>query len=81
MTKHTEGRKRAVPAHVHKPARAAVKEVPFAESYLPAGSPQRTAAEVTAAAVGALVLAALLGVGPAALAGTAGYVMYRETHR
>jgi len=82
MTKHTEGRKRAIPSHVHKPAIKPVKEgLPFVESYLPAGSPQRTAAEIAAAAVGALIAAAVLGVGPAALAGTAGYVMYREAHR
>lgn len=82
MTKHTEGRKRAVRAHVHKPAIVPAKEgFPLIESYLPAGSAERTAAEIAAAAVGALIAAAVLGVGPAALAGTAGYVMYRETHR
>jgi len=79
MTKHTEGRKRATPAHVHKPAIKPAEGL--VESYLPAGSPQRTAAEIAAAAVGALIAAAVLGVGPAALAGTAGYVMYREAHR
>jgi len=51
------------------------------ESYLPAGSPGRTAAKIAAAAGGALIAAAVLGVGPAALAGAAGYLVYRETHR
>lgn len=51
------------------------------ESYLPAGSPKRTVAKIAAAAGGALIAAALLGVGPAALAGAAGYLIYRETHR
>ncbi|HTW31433.1 MAG TPA: hypothetical protein VMD76_07125 [Candidatus Sulfotelmatobacter sp.] len=51
------------------------------ESYLPAGSAQRAAAGVTAAAAGALLAAAVLGVGPAALAGAAGYLVYHETHR
>lgn len=82
MTKHTEGRKRAIPAHVHKPAvRTKPEGLALVDSYLPAGSPQRVAAEIAAAAAGALIAAAVLGVGPAALAGTAGYVMYRETHR
>jgi len=48
------------------------------ESYLPTGSPQRAAAEIAAAAGGALIAAAVLGVGPAALAGAAGYLVYRE---
>jgi hypothetical protein len=79
MTK-TEGRKRAVKAHVHKPVTVPAKgAIPLVESYLPAGSPQRTAAEIAAAAIGALIVAAVIGLGPAALAGTAGYVMYRET--
>jgi len=51
------------------------------ESYLPAGSRQRAVAGITTAAVGALLAAALLGVGPAALAGAAGYVVYHEAHR
>lgn len=51
------------------------------ESYLPAGSRERTAAKIAAAAGGALIAAAVLGVGPAALAGAAGYLVYRETHR
>jgi hypothetical protein len=51
------------------------------ESLLPPGSPQRTAAGVAAAAGGALIAAAALGVGPAALAGAVGYLVYRETRR
>jgi hypothetical protein len=51
------------------------------ESVLPAGSPQRAAAGVAAAAGGALLAAAALGVGPTALAGAVGYLVYRETRR
>lgn len=48
-----------------------------AESLLPSGSWQRVAAGVAAAAGGSLVVAAMVGVGPAALAGAAGYLAYR----
>jgi hypothetical protein len=41
------------------------------------GSPERVAVGVAAAAGGALVAAATLGVGPTALAGVAGYAAYR----
>jgi len=51
------------------------------DTYLPVGSTERTAAEVAAGMGGALVAAALIGVGPTALAGAAGYLVYRETHR
>lgn len=51
------------------------------DAYLPEGSRQRGVAKVAAAAAGALVAAAVIGVGPAALAGAAGYLVYRETHR
>lgn len=82
MTKLTEGRKRAMPRHVHKTAITPGKNgFAMVENYLPAGSPQRATAEIATAAVGALIAAALLGVGPAALAGAAGYMVYRETHR
>jgi hypothetical protein len=47
------------------------------ESLLPTGSPQRAAVGIAAAAGGALFAAATFGVGPAALAGTAGYLAYR----
>jgi len=49
------------------------------ESYLPTGSQQRAIGGVAAAAGGALLAAAAFGVGPAALAGAAGYLAYRET--
>ena len=47
------------------------------DELLPAGSWQRVAAGVVVAAGGGLLAAAMLGVGPAALAGTAGYLAYR----
>jgi hypothetical protein len=49
------------------------------ESYLPTGSQQRAAGGIVAAAGGALLAAVAFGVGPAALAGAAGYLAYRET--
>jgi hypothetical protein len=51
------------------------------DALLPPGSPQRTVAGVAAAAGGALLAAAALGVGPVALAGAVGYLVYRETRR
>ena len=74
-------KKRATSGHLHKAGIAHGKNGFAIESYLPAGSPQRTSAEMVAAAGGALIAAAVLGVGPAALAGAAGYLVYRETHR
>jgi hypothetical protein len=47
-------------------------------SLLPAGSRERATVGVAAAAGGALLASAALGLGPAALAGAAGYVAYRE---
>ncbi len=47
------------------------------ETVLPTGSWQRMAAGVAAAAGGGLIAAAVVGVGPAALAGAAGYLAYR----
>jgi hypothetical protein len=47
------------------------------ESMLPTGSWQRVAAGVAAAAGGGLLAVATFGVGPAALAGAAGYLAYR----
>jgi len=47
------------------------------ESLFPPGSSERVAAGVAAAAGGALVAAATIGVGPTALAGAAGYAAYR----
>ena len=82
MNKETRARKIAKPAHLHKVAVGKRTEAFAAvESYLPPGSPQRAAAGIGAAALGALLAAAVLGVGPAALAGAAGYVVYHETSR
>ena len=47
------------------------------ESLLPVGSWQRVAAGVAAAAGGGLLAVAAVGVGPAAIAGAAGYLAYR----
>jgi len=71
-------RKRKEPGIVHRDHKTGLA---LFESYLPAGSTQRTAAEVAGGVAGALLVAALIGVGPAALAGTAGYLVYHETHR
>jgi len=51
------------------------------ESLFPTGSTQRVAAGIAAAAGGTLVLAAMFGVGPTALAGAAGYIAYRASAR
>ncbi len=51
------------------------------ESLFPTGSPQRVAAGVAVASGSALAAAALFGVGPAALAGVAGYLAYRAMGR
>jgi len=81
MTKLTQARKRPT-GHPHKAAVHTRKEGFEFDlgTYLPAGSPQRTTAEIAAAAGGALLAAAILGVGPAALAGAAGYLVYRNAH-
>jgi len=47
-------------------------------SLMPEGSWQRTALGVAIAAGGGLVATALIGVGPVAIAGAAGYLAYRE---
>ena len=80
MTKATVGRKREPPRH---PAITKIDKhgLAMVENYLPAGSTERTVATVATAAVGALLAAALLGVGPAALAGAAGYLVYHEAAR
>jgi hypothetical protein len=75
-------RKSAKSRNRHKAASNNIADVSAkVESLLPAGSPQRTAVGVAAAAGGALLAAAALGVGPAALAGAVGYLVYRETRR
>jgi hypothetical protein len=84
MAKAT-ARKRKSPKsnNAHAAASSNVVEEGLAtvESLLPSGSTQRIAAGIAAAAGGALVLAAMFGVGPTALAGAAGYVAYRATAR
>ena len=82
MIKKTAVRKSTKPGKMHKVAIERGKNgFAAVESYLPAGSPQRAAAGIAAAAGGALLAAAVLGVGPAALSGAAGYVVYHETCR
>jgi hypothetical protein len=82
MTRRTVGRKRAVSRHVSKPVVKHVNDLSAViDAYLPAGSRERNLAKVAAAAGGALIAAAVLGVGPVALAGAAGYLVYRETRR
>jgi hypothetical protein len=92
MTRETVGRKREQHLHGNKVAsqpghraiakgeKAKVEKDGLAvmDTYLPAGSTERKVAGVGAAVVGALLAAAILGVGPAALAGAAGYVVYHE---
>jgi hypothetical protein len=80
MTRKTTTKKTTSPGnHAHKPVKRHAKDT-FAtiEAYLPAGSRERATAGIAAAAGGALLAAAVLGVGPAALAGAAGYLVYRE---
>lgn len=78
MTKATVGRKREPPKH-HAIAKVDKDGLAMIATYLPEGSTERKVATVGAAALGALLAAALLGVGPAALAGAAGYLVYHET--
>ena len=61
-----------------KIASSAQEGIAKAESLLPEGSWQRTTAGVAAAAGGGLLAAAMVGVGPAALAGVAGYLAYKS---
>jgi len=72
-------RKAAASARPRKPASKNGKD--GFESYLPTDPRQAAVVKIAAAAAGALIAAAVLGVGPAALAGAAGYLVYRETHR
>jgi len=80
MTKEAVRRK-GEPARVHHVTRHEGNGLGLVASYLPEGSPQREVAGIAVAAGGALLAAAVLGVGPAALAGAAGYMVYREAHR
>jgi len=87
MVKETaRKRKRAKSRSTHKAANQNAADLSAdisarVESLLPAGSPQRAAVGVAAAAGGALLAAAAFGVGPVALAGAVGYLVYRETRR
>jgi hypothetical protein len=73
-------RKSAKPGNGHKaPSNNGKHASTMVESILPTGSLQRTAAGIAVAAGGALFAASTLGVGPAALAGTAGYLAYRAS--
>ncbi|HTS77994.1 MAG TPA: hypothetical protein VMG40_17405 [Bryobacteraceae bacterium] len=80
MTRATVGRKREPPRH-HAVAKVEKDGLALVDTYLPAGSTERKVATVGGAAIGALLAAALLGVGPAALAGAAGYLVYHDTAR
>jgi hypothetical protein len=76
MNKETAGQSEKT-SSINK-ARKQVKEVSAkTETLLPTGSWQRMAVGVAVAAGGGLLAAATLGVGPAALAGAAGYLAYR----
>jgi hypothetical protein len=81
MIKKTAGRRKSTKSgNLHKAARKKVKaRSARVASLMPTGSPQRTASDIAAATGGALLAAATIGVGPAALAGVAGYIAYRET--
>jgi hypothetical protein len=76
MNTETAGR-HAKASHVHKGAHHHLDATETVESILPTGSWQRVAAGVAAAAAGGLIAAAAVGVGPASLAGAAGYLAYR----
>ncbi len=74
-------RARVKPANGHRASKNSAEISAKVDSLLPPGSTQRTAAGVAVAAGGALLAAAAVGVGPAALAGAVGYLVYRETRR
>jgi len=73
--KHTKSQKPALSEAKGRNEMIELKEQ--LEKILPEGSAGRVAVGVTAAAAGGLLAAFLLGVGPAAIAGTAGYLAYR----
>jgi len=79
MVKETARRKTA-PRHL-KATTHGKNGIEMFESYLPTGSTERAVAGIAAAMAGVLLAAAVLGVGPTALAGAAGYVVYHETHQ
>jgi len=79
-TTHKEkitGAHKAAAAHIERAKKEGLAEAVHIDTLLPAGSWQRVAVGVAAAAGGGLVAAALIGVGPVAIAGTAGYLAYR----
>jgi hypothetical protein len=76
MNTETAGR-HAKASPVHKGTHHHVDASATVDSILPIGSWQRLAAGVTAAAAGGLLAAAMVGVGPASIAGAAGYLAYR----
>ena len=78
MPKEKAGSKKAKSGNVRKAPIKKREDVAAIKTYLPADSPQWSAVGIAAAVGGALLAAALLGVGPAALAGAAGYLAYRE---
>lgn len=78
MTKARAGKKGVAPVH-HATAKVEKDGLAMVATYLPEGSTERKVATVGAAVAGALLAAAVLGVGPAALAGAAGYLVYQET--
>jgi hypothetical protein len=82
MISQTAGKKTVKPGNRRKAAARKNDKDGFAtiDSYLPAGSPQRTAAGIAVAAAAALLAAAVVGTGPAALAGATGYLVYRGTN-
>ena len=80
MNKHTAGQNEKSgngQKSTQKSDKHGVATIESIESLLPTGSWQRVAAGVAAAAGGGLLAAAMVGVGPAALAGAAGYLAYR----
>jgi hypothetical protein len=61
----------------NKANQTSAKRIENTESILPDGSWQRLTVGVAAAAGGGLIVASLVGVGPAAIAGAAGYLAYQ----
>lgn len=76
MNKETVSKSRSEHS-THKVRITAEEANAAVESMLPKGSWQRVTVGVVAAAGGGLLAAAMVGVGPAALAGAAGYLAYR----
>lgn len=77
MNKQTTAKNEGA-SNIHKAAHAREKAaLETVETILPTGSWQRVAVGVAAAAGGGLLAAAAVGVGPAAIAGAAGYLAYR----